>query len=147
MIREVVCRGSTAGLATSSEEEQQDQPHHRQRISSRIKDNIVGGAAESRTMLEEEQKDQPHHRQMMSSRIKTIVVGGAAGSTTSTKEYQRKNLRLQGPAAGLTHHCQRIDESYCIIRRRKGDRSLRRDLQKLKYHQIQVAYFLIVLQQ
>ena len=88
----------------------------------------------------------------------------AAELTTSTEEDRRKNLRLQGSAAGSTrsteedqgsifickdqqhdqsHHRQRIKESFYIVGRRKRGRPFRyQDLQNLKYHQIQVVYLL-----
>ena len=82
-----------------------------------------------------------------------IYRGSAAGSTTSTEEDRGRIFVCRGSAAGSTTlmekdqgvdlHWQWIQESFYIYRRRREDHSPRhQDLQNLKYHQIQVVYFL-----
>ena len=69
----------------------------------------------------------------------------AAVSTTSTEDDQGTIFVCKDQQQDQPHHRQRIQESCYVVRQRKGGRPLRyQDLQNLKYHQIQVVYFLIL---
>ena len=69
--------------------------------------------------------------------------GSAAVSITSTEDDQGRIFVCKDQQQDQTHHRQMIQESFYIVRRRKGGRPLRyQDLQNLKYHQVQVVHFL-----